>query len=644
MYIDQNTEMKRLCSKGFETVEQVATFFPRKYYDFRSAKKVKDLVFGEYAIVCGTVLAMNVGAKANTLVIADEDHDRMHITWFNTDYMFRKFAVGQVAYFAGKVSVFNNSWTIVNPIVCESDPVKALRILPVYRKFSGISDIFLQNEIREAIGLMKLGRTAAEKDIFAASIGLPDYFPAVAEMHNPTGGDSFKAARTRMAYEKIFDFYKELKEKDKYKIASTVGKIESTAETKDFIRNKLPFKLTSGQESAVNAIMKEAVAGNRINTIISGDVGCGKTVVALISALLMTENGFQTVMAAPTLVLAKQHFENFKKMVDGAYFNGHPVRIALLTGETKKRERKKLCLELESGEIDILVGTHAIISDDLAYNALGMTIVDEEHKFGVAQKAKLEEYDKAGAHHLAMTATPIPRSVAMTIYGRDLAVIPIETMPNGRKPIITKQCIKADEAFDAIAAELAKGHQAYIVCPFIEQSADDKFKDVISIDVAEQMLGKYVLEHPGFEPKTLTISGDMKQTDILDRVAAFSAGDADILISTTIVEVGVDVPNATAICIMSANRFGLASLHQLRGRVGRGSEQAYCLLYADRRDEKLDILCSTTNGFVIAEKDLALRGPGDLVGIDQTGSNEIIDLIIARPKLAKRVKQFFFGN
>ena len=273
-----------------------------------------------------------------------------------------------------------------------------------------------------------------------------------------------------------------------------------------------------------------------------------------------------------------------------------------------------------------------------------MTIIDEEHKFGVEQKARMEEYDRVGAHHLSMTATPIPRSVAMTIYGRDLAVLPIETMPNGRKPIVTLQCPNMSDAFDKVAEEIRNGHQAYIICPFIEQSSDDKFKDVVSIEQAEELLLDYERAHPGFYPRTLTISGDMKQADILARVASFANGDADILISTTIVEVGVNVPNATAICIMSANRFGLAALHQLRGRVGRGKDQSYCLLCSNKKDEKLDALCSTTNGFIIAEKDLKLRGPGDLTGSDQTGNSEIINLIISRPAMTKKVKAFFFPD
>ena len=241
-----------------------------------------------------------------------------------------------------------------------------------------------------------------------------------------------------------------------------------------------------------------------------------------------------------------------------------------------------------------------------------------------------------------MTATPIPRSMAMTIYGGNVAVLPIQTKPKGRKETITRQCFKVEDAFAVIRSEIHMGHQAYIVCPFIETSKDEKFKEVISVAQAEHMLNRFIQSNPGFNPRVKLISGDMKSEEILSNVNLFETGQADILISTSIVEVGVNIPNATTICIMSAGRFGLAALHQLRGRVGRNSLQGYCLLYEQHKNEKLDILCSTTNGFEIAEKDLELRGPGDLMGSRQTGINEIIDLMMARPKLTALVRKALF--
>ena len=259
-------------------------------------------------------------------------------------------------------------------------------------------------------------------------------------------------------------------------------------------------------------------------------MGCGKTVVAIITSVLMAENGFQTAVIAPMLVLAKQHYEEFARMTAGVRIFGRELRIALLTGETRKSERNKIQKQLERQEIDVLIGTHAILSGGIKFSRLGMTIIDEEHKFGVAQKAELEGYDRAGIHHLAMTATPIPRSMAMTIYGGNVAVLPIQTKPKGRKETITRQCFKVEDAFAVIRSEIHMGHQAYIVCPFIETSKDEKFKEVISVAQAEHMLNRFIQSNPGFNPRVKLISGDMKSEEILSNVNLFETGQADILI------------------------------------------------------------------------------------------------------------------
>lgn len=287
-----------------------------------------------------------------------------------------------------------------------------------------------------------------------------------------------------------------------------------------------------------------------------------------------------------------------------------------------------------------MIGTHSVLSPDIEPHNLGMTIIDEEHKFGVKQKAILTEFDKAGVHHLSMTATPIPRSIAMTLYGRSMAVLPIRTMPKGRKPIITEQCAKYETAFQKISEEIKNGHQAYIICPFIEDSESDKFQNVVSVAAAQKMAEDYF----GNSAKIGIISGNMKQEEIINTVSAFQAKQFDILISTTIVEVGVNVPNATVIAIMSAERFGLAGLHQLRGRVGRGSDQSYCLLCSAAESQRLDIMCSTCDGFEIAEKDLLLRGPGDLNGEDQSGASKVIEVIIKHPKLTEVIREKIFGS
>ena len=386
----------------------------------------------------------------------------------------------------------------------------------------------------------------------------------------------------------------------------------------------------------METIIREAKEGRRIRSLISGDVGCGKTVIAILSSILMWENRLQTIVMAPTLVLARQHFQEFQRIAVPL-----DVNIALLTTETKKKERQIIVSEFTEGKIDILIGTHAVLNDEIVPHKLGMTIIDEEHKFGVRQKERMEEFDRAGVHHLSMTATPIPRSIAMSVYGRDLAVIPIRTMPNGRKPVITSHCASTKDAFETIYRQIEAGKQAYIVCPFIEDSENEKFKNVISAAAAKKAAEKYFAGKPR-RVRVGLISGDMKQQDIMETIDRFRAGRLDVLVSTTIVEVGVNVPNATIIAIMSAERFGLAALHQLRGRVGRGDDQSYCLLCSPVRTQRLDVLCGTTDGFAIAEQDLALRGPGDLNGEAQSGASKVIETILRFPKLAEAIRKRVF--
>lgn len=637
-------KLKQFYDAGITSIEELAEFFPRKYYDFRKITPIKELKLGEVAVVYGKVVRMMVGRRSNTLVIQDKDGCCMNISWFHTDYPFKMFRVGDWSYFSGKVSEFQMNWVICNPIMVGQNAGENLKIYPVYSKIKGMSDVYLKESIEAALNFLELNQNEPKKDLLAKSFGLAGYLEALREIHAPTSRELYKKARTRVAFEAIYHFYDTLKAKESLVLTSEIGPLQESDITERFIDTGLPFKLTPGQSSAVATIMSEVRAGRRLHSIISGDVGCGKTVVAIITAVLMAENQFQTAIIAPSLVLARQHYEEFVKITAGVRMDGHELRIALLTGETKKDDRKKLLWKLEKHELDVLIGTHALLSHDIQFPKLGMTIIDEEHKFGVTQKAELEEYNRAGIHNLSMTATPIPRSMAMTLYGRNVAVLPIQTMPRGRKETITRQCFQIEEVFQAIQSEVCMGHQAYIVCPFIETSKDEKFQDVISVVQAEKMLRSYIRSRPDFTPIVKTISGDMKARDILANIHLFETGQVDILISTSIVEVGVNIPNATTICIMSAGRFGLAALHQLRGRVGRSNLQGYCLLYERQRNEKLDILCSTANGFEIAEKDLQIRGPGDLMGDRQTGINKIIDLMIARPKLTALVRRSLFKN
>lgn len=630
-------------NKGLTSVEDIAYFFPRRYVDFRKITPVKDVALGNSYALAGTVIKLTAGSQRNVATIQEDEQTipgyraKFEVIWFGTDYYFKQLVMGERYIFCGRVSAFRGLSQIVSPLVFGQDPNKVCRILPIYPKIKGMSADYLNTQIKSAIGFLRTNERVGEKELYADKLRLMPKFDAIQELHQPTGNNRFRRAQERMAYESIYDFYADLKRKDLYLVGKEAQTAQKDKLTQAVIK-ALPFPLTADQQATIDTIIREAKAGRRLHSLVSGDVGCGKTMIAVLSAIFMWENGFQTILMAPTLVLAQQHFFEIMN-----YASRLGISIGLLTTDTSKKERNKILKEFSSGSLSILIGTHAVLSDDIVPHNLGLTIIDEEHKFGVQQKGKLEEYDKAGVHHISMTATPIPRSIAMAVYSNELAILPIRTMPAGRKPIQTSQCFTPDEVFEKMYEEIKKGHQGYLICPFIEDSVSDQFQNVMSIasvkKLAEDYFGKTVNN-----VRIGVISGDMKQKDILATVQRFANKDFDILISTTIVEVGVNVPNATAIGIMSADRFGLAALHQLRGRVGRSSDQGYCYLCSSVRTERLDILCQTTDGFLIAEEDMRLRGPGDLTGDAQSGASEIIDLIIKRPNLTKAIKDKIFGT
>lgn len=634
-------KVEQFLKKGITTTEQLAAFFPRKYLDMRVGHAVKDVEIGENTSIDGCCICKDSSGMYPKVTLRDANLDEIDIIWFgNSLYYYDQFIVGNKYRVYGKLGVNWGVYQIKNPSLFFEIGKGETKLYPVYSKIKGMSDQYLQGAIEKAIAVEEAHRIPTKKDIAASQLGLASYFDAVKMLHNPKDERAYKRGKTRMAFEVIYDFYVDLRGKRRAIGLNPSIKIGKTEQTLDLIR-ALPFTLTEGQQKVVDHIINEAIKQQRIDMLITGDVGCGKTMVALIAAILMWENGFQTAIMAPTLILAKQHYEEMVSRIPAGWETS--PRFALLTSETKKRERTKILKGLESGEIDILIGTSSVISDELDFSSLGMTIIDEEHKFGAEQKAVMEKKCQSGLHHIAMTATPIPRSIARTVYGNDFGVMAIETLPKGRKPVITEQSSDKKAMFERLADEVKAGHQAYIVCPFVSDSESERFQDVDSVESTQEKIEQqFSRAHP--QIRIDSINGRMKQSAILSKTKKFANGEIDILISTTIVEVGVNVPNATAIMIMSADRFGLAALHQLRGRVGRAGDQGYCFLMTKNFSEKLSIMCQTTNGFRIAEEDLKLRGPGDLTGEAQTGYSEAIDLILKRPKMAERVREIVWGK
>ena len=621
---------KQFAQKGIYSVEELSMFFPRKYQDFRVKKKIYDLREGEFCRVDGVIT--HVYDNTRFTVILDDGSGTMPITWFGGCYFKDALERGSLWTFCGKISFYNGQPQMVQPAFCAMGENKLARIQPFYSKIKGMSDKYLHEKIEASLSVMAAVSSWSERDAVAKSFGLMEYVPALRELHAPTDGDGWKRAKRRITFEQIYFFYESLFQRKQTKSFAVVKPMPQREKTDIFIKS-LPFELTADQVAAVEAIWTGMNQKEPLNAMVSGDVGCGKTAIALISALIARENGGQTIIMAPTLVLAKQHYDEMTGMVGTGGF-------ALLTSETKVRERKSILSGLKDGRIDVLIGTHAVLSPELEFNNLVLTIVDEEHRFGADQKELLAAYDRAGAHHLSMTATPIPRSYASSVYGNCLDIITVKTMPKGRKPTITSMEHSRKAVYEKLLDQVRAGHQAYLVCPFIEESESDRFKDVLAVNVVADEL-QHFLKTNAPEYQVASISGDMKQKEILAEIDRCARNEVQFLVSTTIVEVGVNVPNATAIAVMNAERFGLSALHQLRGRVGRKGDQGYCYLVSDVSNEKLDAMTKYSSGFDIAEVDLQLRGPGDILGSDQTGDSKVIDLIIRYPKLAAAVRKYF---
>lgn len=616
----------QFASRGIYTVRDLVNTLPKRYLDARQVTPIRDLKPDTFAAIYVKVVAMSTGTP-NRVLVEDEAGSEMGVAFFGR-YPFSTLETETWYYIVGKVTEDYRRWgpTMTNPMYVTTHK-EVCRIIPVYGKIKGMSNRYFQEKVHAAIAAVQVLSGFGDKELLGKTLGLPSWVDAARTMHAPASVQALRQAAKRMAFEEIYDFYDALAQATRY--ASATGAIALKREKMDAFIAAQPFKLTADQESVIRSIVDRVSGGRRVNAIVSGDVGSGKTMVAASIAVLMAENGYQSIILAPTLVLAKQHYASLQGQLAAV-----GCTTALLTGETKAAERKAILSGLADGSIQVLIGTHAVILDDIQPKALGLTVVDEEHKFGTRQKAALLSMAQAGAHHLSMTATPIPRSMAMGVYGNDLDVLPIHTMPTGRKPVKTSIEPDLDAICRVISREVDLGHQAYVVCPFITDS--EAMTNVWSVQTAERELRRRL---PGVN--LTAISGDMGGTEVLRRVDKFSAGTTQVLVSTTIVEVGVNVPNATVIAVLSADRFGLAALHQLRGRVGRGTDQAYCLLLPGQPEkDKLAILCATNDGFRIAEEDMKARGPGNLLGLEQSGANHTIDLILRYPKLSAKIRRW----
>lgn len=611
-----DAKAKQLLRLGVFTVWDLLTYFPVRFEDRCKVKKIFDLEHDSYACVNGIVITpvkehyVRKGLTYYKVQIRD-DSGIASCIFFNNKYIKNMFKVGCEYSFYGKINIRGKDKEILSPEFEPSSQSGCTKcIVPIYALTSGISQKFLRKAVSEAYDAYR----SYLRDIIPAQI-LRDYSLcsidfAIKNIHFPTDSNSLEIAKKRLIFEEFFILQTALR-KMKASGKRTDGIKFSDTDITPFL-SALPFSLTNAQQKVSHEIIKDFSSGFVMNRLVQGDVGSGKTVVAALSMYICAKNGFQSAMMAPTEVLARQHYNDLSPLLEK-----FGIRCALLTGSSSAKEKKDIYQKLQEGNIDALFGTHALITDKVSFSSLALAITDEQHRFGVRQRMQLS--DKGiGVHTLVMTATPIPRTLALIIYG-DMDISIIDQLPPGRQ-IIDTYCVgenMRERIYAFIRKEVQKGNQCYIVCPSVEESQN------IPLKSAEEHYA--VLSNKIFPDIPIGIvHGKMKSADKEAAMKDFVTGKTRILVSTTVIEVGVNVPTATLMVIENAERFGLSQLHQLRGRVGRGSEKSYCVLFcgsfSDEIKERMKIMTKSNDGFKISEKDLALRGPGDFFGTRQHGA------------------------
>lgn len=608
---------EQLKKKNIETLEDLIRFYPKRYVVHEEASKdfLDSVKTGKplLCVVSGTPKTERKNGKMITkAVMADKMGNIFLATWFNMTGKALGLTVGKVLVLDGKCSTKDNFNFITHPTVYELMEYEKLigKPLPVYSLTEGLTSSAVNELVNQALDAVADTYNWSLPDEVLRTKMFKDVHDVLKMIHNPANERDIRVAEGYLAYEELFSFVYKLKKK----AANETGvKNSFPFAGKDkmmSVISSLPFKLTDGQKKAVNDIYRDLNSENITRRLIQGDVGCGKTMIAALALLYVLENNHQGVFLAPTEVLARQHFKELKGLSEMCGLEG---QIRLLTSETKNKEREEIISEIREGYPIIVVGTHAVINVADDFYSLALVVIDEQHKFGVNQR---EELTKNNPHVITMTATPIPRTLSLTIYGED-AVSEINELPSDRLPV--KNCVISekmiDNAYRFIGNQINKGHQAYIVCPAIEVEGMKLF-DVETVE------GEVRKRLPHIKVASVHGKTDKKIKEEVMR--DYREGKIDVLVSTTVIEVGVNVPNATTMMIMNAERFGLSSLHQLRGRIGRGKHQSYCIfidsLESETSRERMNIISSTNNGFEIAKKDLLLRGPGELLGTEQSGA------------------------
>jgi len=618
---------------GIFTFGDLIEYYPFRYVDRSKFHKISDLLNVEGGVqikgqIVGILESGSGRAKRLTAKFQD-DTGVIDLVWFKgASWVKNTLKINTPIQVYGKPTQFNGRWNIAHPEISTTLQQHEVGYQPVYSSTEKLNARGLNSKGIEQLVKAVLDELSGQvEEPFSSEIcreyRLIGREKAIRLIHNPKTELDAQQARFRLKFEELFFLQMELLVRKKITLQKsqgyTMSEVGNTFNT--FYKNHIPFELTNAQKRVLKEIRKNLNTGHHMNRLLQGDVGSGKTLVALLSMLLVIDNGYQAAIIAPTEILAIQHYESISELL--APMN---LTVSLLTGSTKKKDRVPLHEKLMRGDIDVLVGTHALLEDPVKFKNLGLVVIDEQHRFGVAQRSKMWKKNNLAPHVLIMTATPIPRTLAMTFYG-DLEVSVIDELPPGRKPIQTIHKYDAGRlaVFGLIRDEVAKGRQVYFVYPLIKESEKLDFNNLL--DGFEAITRSF----PMPDYNLSIVHGQMKAEDKAFEMNRFIKGETQIMVATTVIEVGVNVPNASVMVIESAERFGLSQLHQLRGRVGRGAEKSYCILMTGDKiskdsQKRMKTMVSTNDGFEIAEVDLQLRGPGDLLGTQQSG---LLDLKIA---------------
>lgn len=624
--------LKLLNNIGIFSIKDLLYFYPRRYEDSSKILKLSEGIIGKKATFRCRILSLldnrNIrrGLSITSFLIED-DSAEAKLIFFNNRFIKNTIDFGETYLIYGKYERFRGRIQLTSPEIEKVDNIRNLgRIRGIYNQTKGLTNNNIDYLIDQVID-KNLFEECIPNDLIK-KYSLIDKNRAIKNIHRPENRKSYALSKQRLVYEELLFFELSILSMQNKNNSSHGIKFNIPNKIYEFINN-LPYKLTSGQEKVLKDITGDMQNGKSVNRLIQGDVGSGKTIVSIILSLVAVLNGYQCAIMAPTEILAKQHFENFNSLLEA-----YGVRIKLLVGSTSSKVKKEILTNTANGMIDILIGTHSLIEDDVKFFNLGLNVIDEQHRFGVIQRSKLR-YKNDKSCNIIMSATPIPRTLSLILYA-DLAISIIDTMPGGRKNIKTLaiNSSQVNEALTFIEKELNVGHQAYVICSLIEDNED--FENLESVEKVFKDLKKF------FKNYKLALLHGRLSTDEKNKVMEdFKNRKIDLIVSTTVIEVGINVANATVMMIYNAERFGLSTLHQLRGRVGRGDAQSYCILFNNSKSEiswrRMKIMTDSTDGFYIANKDLELRGFGDILGVRQSG---IPNLRLANPLKDQKILSY----